>query len=293
MPLSFRPLALADGPALTRALRESSQKASDYTFVNLWAWQEDRRYEVAFADGLVWLRQTHPQERLWSPLGSWQRDDWKELLTKHFPHGASFHRVPEKDALILADRLGPQVSLDEERDQWEYLYLVEELVSLRGNRFHKKKNLLRQFLRSYDWRYAELEPKCRRALLDLQEEWCRWKNCDDSPGLAAEKEAITRILRDWEHFPGLLGGALFVDDVMVAYTLAEEVGDTVVIHFEKGLGDYKGVYQAINQIFLEKSAGRFTYVNREQDMGEEGLKKAKMSYNPVDFLKKHRVLWRP
>ncbi|MBL3593425.1 MAG: DUF2156 domain-containing protein [Synergistaceae bacterium] len=293
MPLSFRPLALADGPALTRALRESSQKASDYTFVNLWAWQEDRRYEVAFADGLIWLRQTDPQERLWAPLGSWQRDDWEELLTKHFPHGASFHRVPEKDALILADRLGPQVSLDEERDQWEYLYLVEELVSLRGNRFHKKKNLLRQFLRSYDWRYAELEPKCRRALLDLQEEWCRWKNCDDSPGLAAEKEAITRILRDWEHFPGLLGGALFVDDVMVAYTLAEEVGDTVVIHFEKGLGDYKGVYQAINQIFLEKSAGRFTYVNREQDMGEEGLKKAKMSYNPVDFLKKHRVLWRP
>jgi hypothetical protein len=68
--------------------------------------------------------------------------------------------------------------------------------------------------------------------------------------------------------------------------------DMVVVHFEKGLADYKGVYQAINQTFLEHACAGFTWANREQDMGEEGVRKAKESYNPVRFLKKYRAAWK-
>jgi hypothetical protein len=84
-----------------------------------------------------------------------------------------------------------------------------------------------------------------------------------------------------------------VEGIIVAYTIAEKLDpDTVVVHYEKGCPDYKGVYQAINQMFLENLQGAFKWVNREQDLGEEGLRKAKLSYNPVDFLKKYRVTFR-
>jgi len=84
-----------------------------------------------------------------------------------------------------------------------------------------------------------------------------------------------------------------VDEKMIAYTIAEALDDTtVVIHFEKGCPNFKGVYQAINQVFLAQCCQGFQIVNREQDLGDEGLRKAKLSYNPVAFLKKYRVCMR-
>ena len=99
-----------------------------------------------------------------------------------------------------------------------------------------------------------------------------------------------KIFKNWDQFTGTLGGAILVDGAMVAYTVAEGLtNDTVVIHFEKGDTQYKGVYQPINQMFLANSAGRFSRVNREQDLGDPGLRKAKLSYHPVEFLQKYRV----
>ena len=89
---------------------------------------------------------------------------------------------------------------------------------------------------------------------------------------------------------GIAGGALQVDDRLAAYTIAEQLPDgSTVIHFEKGDPDYKGSYQAINQMFLQNDPGVYTLVNREQDLGNDGLRKAKLSYHPVDFVRKYRV----
>jgi hypothetical protein len=96
---------------------------------------------------------------------------------------------------------------------------------------------------------------------------------------------------NWDKLVDLTGGAILVDNMIVAYTVAEKYSpDTVLIHYEKGCPDYKGVYQAINQMFLAHLTEAFKWVNREQDLGEEGLRKAKLSYNPVEFLRKYRVI---
>jgi hypothetical protein len=88
----------------------------------------------------------------------------------------------------------------------------------------------------------------------------------------------------------MLGGALIVDGTMVAYTVAEALTpQSVVIHFEKGDTQFKGVYQAINQMFLAHGARDFLTVNREQDLNDEGLRKSKLSYNPLEFLRKSRM----
>ena len=101
------------------------------------------------------------------------------------------------------------------------------------------------------------------------------------------------MLKNAARFPDLICGALYVKDLMIAYAVGEPVTDEMaVVHFEKGLGDYKGVYQAINQIFLENSCSSFLWVNREQDMGVEGIRQAKESYNPTHFLRKYRATWK-
>ena len=103
----------------------------------------------------------------------------------------------------------------------------------------------------------------------------------------AENRAIFRVLKSWDVISGLFGAAIRVDGEMVAYTVAERLAeDMLVIHFEKGKPGYKGVYQAVNQMFLANSAREYRFVNREQDLDDEGLRKAKLSYLPVRFQKK-------
>jgi hypothetical protein len=126
--------------------------------------------------------------------------------------------------------------------------------------------------------------------LNMQEDWCTWRDCENDDTLVAENNAISRVLYGWRNLDGITGGALLVDQIIMAYTIAETMPDkSIIIHFEKACPDHKGSYQAINQIFLSNAPEGYTIVNREQDLGDEGLRKAKLSYHPVDYIKKYQV----
>jgi len=212
-------------------------------------------------------------------------------MSELFAPGTVFERTPGVLADIWAKRLREHVRLEDQRSEWEYLYSHKAMASLSGNKMHKKKNLVNQFAKLYDYVYAPVCPNSIGVIREMQQEWCEWQGCEESPGLMAENIAIARVLDQWENLPGILGGSLSVGHKTIAYTVAEDLGNgVVVIHFEKGLDSYKGVYQAINQMFLADTPG-FDIVNREQDMGFPGIRQAKESYNPVGFLKKYRVHW--
>lgn len=269
-------------------LQATPQVSSDYSFVNLWAWAEEYGLSWAWDEELVWIRQKKPTLAYWAPVGPWPTIDWRRM--RPCLQGLSFIRLPEPLALLMAHAY-PSARIRTTRDHWDYLYAVKELVALAGTRFHAKLNLLHQFQKSYLWRYQPLDAGLIEMVLAMQSQWCAWRNCEDSADLAAEDRVIAKALRSFPHFPTLLGGALLVDAQVVAFTVAEPLSaDTLVIHFEKGMGSYKGVYQAMNQQFLATQTG-FTLVNREQDLGHEGLRKAKLSYNPVAFLRKYELLW--
>ena len=134
------------------------------------------------------------------------------------------------------------------------------------------------------------EPQLIGQAMAMQESWCTWRDCESSPILSAENRAIYRVLENWDQLTRTVGGAILVDGAMVAYTVAEALTpQSIVIHFEKGDTRFKGVYQAINQMFLAHSARDFLTVNREQDLNDEGLRKSKLSYNPLEFMRKSRV----
>ena len=216
-------------------------------------------------------------------------------MAAFFPPGVTFYRVPLPLCEAWKETLERPIHIEEAQGDWDYIYMAEELRSLSGNRFHKKKNLVNQFWKAFpDARYLSMDSAVATNALDLQEDWCLWRDCEASDMLANENQVIARVLGAWESLSGISGGSIMVEDTMVAYTVGEQVApDTLIIHFEKGHQDYKGCYQAINQIFLQKSANDIRWVNREQDLGDPGLRKAKLSYQPADYLRKSTVVIGP
>jgi hypothetical protein len=289
MSLDFEPISLDFTSRYRQRLEACPEKTSDYSFSNIFGWSEEYELEWAWQPPLVWIRQHKPASRLWAPVGPWHEVDWSKALDR-FEAGTVFTRVPETLARTWQQHARSDIGLTEERDQWDYVYDVGELVELKGNRFHKKKNLLNQFLRNYDWHYLDFSAKTIEPAMAMQADWCNWKDCESSEVLSAENRAVFKILSFWDQLDGLNGGVLMDEDMIVAYTIGETLtDDMVLVHFEKGCPDYKGVYQAINQMYLAHLPPRFRWVNREQDLGDKGLRKAKLSYNPARFLKKYQV----
>jgi hypothetical protein len=291
MSLLFESITLDKQKQYSEYFSMCSQKTSDYSFVNLWGWAEEYGLTWAWSDNLVWIKQTVPKELYWAPVGLWQGVDWRRCFDEHFTTNTLFNRIPETLLQIWKDTVSHRITIEESRGDWDYLYSVTDLIELKGKHFHKKKNLLNQFKKNYDFEYVPFGTDMIHKAMQMQEDWCVWRDCESSEVLAAENRTISKILSKWETIQVLIGGAIIVDQKMVAYTIAEGFPkDTLVIHFEKGNPDYKGVYQAINQMFLEYSGNKFEWVNREQDLDNQGLRKAKLSYNPLDFLKKYRVI---
>jgi len=281
----FEPISLERREDYLERLALCPQKTSDYSFGNLWGWAEHYGLCWRFGDRHVWILQTRPREIFWAPVGPWLAEDWASCPT--LGKGMAVTRVPERLCQIWKRALKDRLRVEKSREHWEYIYSVPELVELRGNRFHKKKNLLSQFLRAYDFEYKPLTADCVEETLEMQRQWFSWRDPAESEALLAENTAIVRVLQNWDRIPGLSGGALRIGGEMVAYTVAEAITpDMLVVHFEKGRPGYKGVYQAINQLFLADAGPGYTLVNREQDLGDDGLRQSKLSYNPVGFLRK-------
>jgi hypothetical protein len=290
MSLDFEPISLEKQEDYLKILARCPQAASDYSFMNLWAWAEDYGLSWAWNDDCVWIRQSRPEVLYWAPVGPWYDIDWGARVVGGQNGPTPFIRIPEKLVEHWQATFGDQATIEESRGHWVYVYSVSDLSDLKGNRFHKKKNLLNQFVKKYEYTYVPFEPQLIDQAKAMQKDWCTWRDCESSDVLSAENRAVYRVLENWEQLKGTLGGAIMVDGTMVAYTVAEALTpQSVVIHFEKGDTQYKGVYQAINQMFIAHSAQNFLTVNREQDLNDEGLRKAKLSYHPVEFVRKYRV----
>ncbi len=290
MTLNFKQISLEKQSEYSKYFAKCPQKTSDYSFVNLWGWAKEYGLDWAWTDNLVWIRQTIPEILYWAPIGFWDGIDWKSWFDEFSGRQTQFIRIPEKLLRVWKESYEDRIVIEEERDNWDYLYSISELIELKGKRFHKKKNLLNQFRKNYNFQFIPFNTETIHKAMTMQEDWCTWRDCESSDVLAAENNVVSRVLNSWEKLNGLIGGAIIVNETMAAYTVAESLSaDMLLIHFEKGNTDFKGIYQAINQLFLENSGKNYVFVNREQDLGDEGLRKAKLSYHPADFLKKYRV----
>ena len=286
--LQFQPITLAGQKAYARHLAACPQVASDYSFINLWGWAEAFGLKWVLDESAAWICQTRPATKLWAPVGAWDEPAFEKI--GELLRGRDMIRVPEILAKALEKHLGNKIEAVSDRANWDYVYPAKDLAELSGKRFHNKKNLLNQFLKKYEFTFRKMGPDLAQQALGLQQNWCLWRDCESVEVLRAENRMIQKVLENWDKLSGLMGGALFVGDEMAAYTIAEGLGkDTLVIHVEKGNPEFKGVYQAVNQMFVQSVKSQAAWINREQDLGDDGLRKAKMSYNPARFIEKYQI----
>ncbi len=267
------------------------QEASEYTFTNMFAFRDAYNFKLSlYKDILMVLKDTGPVS-LFCPLGgagilNALAEGFKYL--RHFPGEPHFERIPESFVRThLVDN--EKYIVEEERDHFDYVYDIREMIELKGRKFHDKKNKANRFRSSYQYEYAALTPDLIGECLEFEHYWCEVRDCGKYPGLEKERCAILKMLRNFNSLD-IKGGLIRIEGKVAALTLGEKIlPDTMVIHIEKANSDIPGLYQVINQEFLMHEAADCRYVNREQDLGVEGLRNSKLSYNPVKFVKKYKV----
>ena len=176
----------------------------------------------------------------------------------------------------------------EDRDNFDYLYYRKDLAELTGKKFYKKKNHVNNFLNAYpDHEPRQMSADFVPAAFEILERWRKDKSLsrDEDSDYTAAKEAL-------ELFDSLTlrGAVFFVNGKPAAYCLGESIarGKMFAVHFEKAVDEYRGIYQYVNQAFAASLPRFFTLINREQDLGSEGLRQAKMTYRPCGFVQKYK-----
>lgn len=271
----------------------SKQKSSDYSAGVLLCWEKALGYQFAFDDdeGLVWIKGSYPEEHFLAPVGKWNTRGWEEILGARFGSECEFRAVPEKLVDIWKKQMPDAVDAVEDRGSWEYLHKASDLASLAGKKYVKKRNRINQFSKLNPYTYLPITTDILPRIVEFQQAWCEsYKIFNGYESISMESRGIIgSILANWDKLPMLVGGAIEVMGKIAAYTIAEAVGDTLMIHFEKAGLAYNAAYQVINQEFLSREGEPYKYVNREEDMDDPGLRDAKMSYHPIGFVKKYRV----
>ena len=203
-----------------------------------------------------------------------------------------FAFVTEEQKEVLENAMPARFCYSSDAGDSDYIYLRSELASLSGKAFHKKKNHFSKFVRTYpDYKYYEIGACNIYDAQKVADAWYYEHLQDEDASQLAEYKAIKEALENFEEL-GLIGGIIYVNDSPCAMTIASKINEnTVDVHFEKAVGEYalNGGYAAINKLFSEKLGG-VTWLNREEDIGIEGLRKAKLSYRPKIMLKKYSAV---
>lgn len=175
----------------------------------------------------------------------------------------------------------------EDRANFDYVYNAKDLINLSGRSFHSKKNHVNTFRRMYsNYQYYPLTENLTDACIAYEIEWCKAKGVASS-SLILERNAIIDALNNFAALQ-LTGGVISIAGIIVAFAVGQQLNDdTAIIHIEKANPSYKGLYAAINQEFCQNSWRHVKYINRQEDLGMPGLRKAKESYHPVKMIEKY------
>ncbi len=185
----------------------------------------------------------------------------------------------------------PNFELVPQRDNFDYIYSREDLAALSGKKYHSKRNHISSFTKKYNWTYEELTQDNREEFLAFSDKWYSDRGIESDEGLKAEKKALREILDSEIEIP-FKGALIRVDGRVVAITLGSPINEhTFDIHYEKADIDYPTAYAVINREFARNSLSDYKYINREDDLGLEGLRKAKLSYKPQIILPKYSLVY--
>lgn len=281
------------------ALRDNN--TCDSTVLDTYIWKKLYNTEVYLEDEAA-LILMHDEKGYFAAMPYCREEE----LPKYFSLLKQYFNEELKEPLRidLADEMSlnilglcddPEFIIEEETDLKDYLYDADELRTLAGKKFQKKRNLVNKFIKEYDgrWQYKTMCCVDEYFLEEFMKKWVKKRveeGVDSEDTLLLEKDGVIDILRNCDKVTFRVGG-IFIDEMLEAFTIGSYNSreQMAVISIEKGNSEIPGIYQVINQQFLINAFEEAKVVNREDDMGIEGLRQAKESYNPIGYARKYRV----
>lgn len=291
--LNFSSPTLSDKSRVNSLLSAAKLPGCEYTFGNLIIWSEIYKNKIALGDDFLFSLCMTDDPHFSFPAGGGDLREALALMEEYarannFKELQLYGLLPEHTEEV--ERLMPgKFSFEPYRDGFDYVYSVEKLAKLPGKKLHGKRNHISAFKKLYpDWEYEEITRENIALCAKMNEAWEK-KNAERGiEGLEDEKRAIALSFENFFELD-FRGGLLKAGGEVVAYTMGEAMpnGNTFCTHIEKAFADVRGAYPMINREFAANTINDFTFVNREEDLGEEGLRKAKTSYRPEFFVEKY------
>lgn len=284
--IPFKPIEIGDKAAIESFTLRYAPANCDLAFANMYCWQFRYRSSWTVIDDFLIIRFYIDGGSKLSYMQAVGSGDFTPVLRRleedALAAGQPLRIVcltaPGIETLLRSD-LG-EFAFDENREMADYVYNASDLRELPGRKYQPKRNHIRRFKASYDYRYEEMTPAHAAECMRLENQWRRRRQ-DHPDDLTAEQVAMKRA---FDHFDelGLRGGCLYADGRLVAFTYGSPInGQTFCIHAEKADTDYEGAFAVINQEFASRLPECYTLINREEDLGIEGLRRAKLSYHPA------------
>lgn len=283
----FHQPTMNDFDWLKAVLGQAQPMSCEYALSNLIGWSSHYGAQIASIENCL-VAKIVKNEVFGFPKG----DNWKAALVAlkqryEFP---SFYglTVEEKDRLEKA--FPGEYVFYPSRNSFDYIYRVSDLAMLAGKKYHSKRNHISYFKNNYNWSYEELSQENIDDCIRMNEKWYMLNVDKDPEGIEAERRVLEFSFENFEKF-AFVGGVLRVDGEVVAFTFGEQLNDNVfVTHFEKAFSSIRGAYPMINNQFALNTLKDYEFVNREDDLGSEGLRKAKLSYYPEILLEKYTAV---
>lgn len=289
----FHPITLKDKGWVDEKLREDNLRACEYTFASNFIWADVYDVQIGEAHGCGIIRYKDGGSFKYSfPFGNGEKKAAVRMIWDMCAaHGRKLGLYPlvEDDRLALTEWFPGMFEISADRPRFDYIYTVEKLSTLRGKKLHGKRNHIARFMDGDDWHYESMTDKNIEECRKMAREWAELRTEKWNGELAREMQVLGTALTYFKEL-GLVGGVLYKAGKIVAFTAGERLNaDTFVVHFEKAYPDLQGAYPMINQQFVLHEMQGYTYVNREEDTGDLGLRKAKLSYYPDILLKKYNA----
>lgn len=291
--IDFRTPDISDKDWITERVAEMGCPSCEYTFGNIFSYGAVMELGVAEIHGCLVSRCFVDNKRMYCyPMGNGDR---KKALDEIIADGIS----REDEFVIfgitsdLADELEnyfpDKFDIVFDRDGSDYVYSSEDLITLKGKKYQPKRNHISFFKKNYNWTYERITADNIEDCIQMNEKWIEMADYNKKDDLTDELKIIRKVFDNYSELD-FVGGLIRVDGEVIAYTMGERMNDdTFCVHFEKAFSSFRGAYTMINREFCERELSAYKYINREDDLGIENLRKAKLSYYPVIISEEHEA----
>ncbi|MDR0757324.1 MAG: phosphatidylglycerol lysyltransferase domain-containing protein [Tannerella sp.] len=294
--LSFKPIDIEDRNIITSCIYPGNCMNCDFSFANMCSWRFVYKSEFAVSDGFLLIRFFAGEKRrgYMYPVGSGDLRHVVGLLEDDARAGGYplwiFGVTPDAKR-ELENCLPGEFAYTFDPDYFDYVYLRTDLAALSGKKYQSKRNHVNRFKKQYRYEYIPITSDVIPLCMNLESKWFQANSAkDDVDGLRLESRSMRFALNHFDEL-GLTGGAIAVDGEIVAFTYGSPINHcTFGVHVEKANIRYDGVFSLINQEFASHIPEQFIFVNREEDLGIPGLRRAKQSYHPAILLEKNTAV---